>query len=231
MRRKKLPSKKKQGQKQTNAVSNVYGGIKFASKLETYCYKELEKLKIPFAYEKTSFEVFASFTDKFNFYTSRKNSDLAARTGNISNVVYTPDFEDDFPEDFNYGFIIEIKGVKTRDYMQRLKLFRWWRNKTNFNKDFFECRTQKDVKSALDIIKLKVAETLLIYLNDSNEELDITNSSPLLKLYNKETIIQWINHFNDVFEMEEQGSKVSILSVDKSTTFLNLINKFIYNDR
>ena len=50
----KLKSKKtkKQG-KVKNAQPNIYDGIRFRSKLETYTYKKLKEAKIPAEYEST----------------------------------------------------------------------------------------------------------------------------------------------------------------------------------
>lgn len=140
--------------KHTNAISTNYNNISFASKLEVTAYKMLEKTIIPFCYEKRSIKVMESFEDSGEFHTSQKNSSLKARTNKVQAIHYTPDFEDNF-EDMDWGFVIEVKGVKKASYMYRAKLFRKWRTENSVNIDFYECRSKKDLYIALEDICYK----------------------------------------------------------------------------
>lgn len=49
--------KRRKGRQITKAKKRELDGIKFASGLELYCYKELKKAKIPHVYEGETFEL------------------------------------------------------------------------------------------------------------------------------------------------------------------------------
>jgi hypothetical protein len=72
-----------------NATKNVLDGIEFKSKLETYCYQQLQKHNIKAEYEGVRYEILPSFTYQGEV---------------IRRMSYTPDFVGD-------GFIIECKGL------------------------------------------------------------------------------------------------------------------------
>lgn len=86
LRKKKKSSSK--NKKVQNATENIYDGIKFKSKLETYVYKQLKAHNLNAEYEPIKFELLPSFT-----FCGKK----------IRAMTYTPDFVGD-------NFIIEAKG-------------------------------------------------------------------------------------------------------------------------
>lgn len=88
MKKLNLKKKKHQG-KVKNATPNVYDGIKFRSKLETYTYKKLKEAKIKANYEPTHFELIPKFE-----YQGEK----------VRAMTYLPDF-------VGKDFIIECKGL------------------------------------------------------------------------------------------------------------------------
>ena len=85
----KLKRKKTtENKKVRNATENVYDGITFKSKLETYVYKQLKAHNLKAEYEPIKFELIPSFV-----FCGEK----------IRAMTYTPDFVGDY-------FIIEAKG-------------------------------------------------------------------------------------------------------------------------
>lgn len=70
-------SKKKSQGKVRNATPNIYDGIKFRSKLETYTYKKLKEAGIDAEYESTHFELIPKFE-----YNGEK----------VRAMTYLPDF-------------------------------------------------------------------------------------------------------------------------------------------
>lgn len=86
LRKKKKSSSK--NKKVQNATENIYDGIKFKSKLETYVYKQLKAHNLNAEYEPIKFELLPSFT-----FCGKK----------IRAMTYTPDF-------VGNNFIIEAKG-------------------------------------------------------------------------------------------------------------------------
>jgi hypothetical protein len=98
-KRKKSPNKKIK-----NATENIYDGIKFKSKLETYVYKQLKVNRIKAEYEPTKFELIPSFV-----FCGKK----------IRPMTYTPDFVGD-------NFIIEAKGMPNDVFPYKWKLFMWY---------------------------------------------------------------------------------------------------------
>lgn len=86
--KKRITRKKKENKKVRNATENVYDGITFKSKLETYVYKQLKAHNLKAEYEPIKFELIPAFT-----FCGKK----------IRAMTYTPDFVGD-------NFIIEAKG-------------------------------------------------------------------------------------------------------------------------
>ena len=127
-----MKQKKSQG-KVKNATPNIYDGIKFRSKLETYCYKKLKEANIFAEYEMHRYELLPKFT--FDNNTVRA-------------MTYLPDF-------VGNGFIIECKGYPNEAWPLREKLFKYYLTKNEPNTKFYLVRTQKQVDALIDILKQK----------------------------------------------------------------------------
>lgn len=119
-----------QNKKVQNATPNVYNGIKFRSKLETYTYKKLEQAKINAEYEMHRFELIPAFT-----FLDKK----------IRAMTYLPDFVGD-------NFIIECKGFSTDTWPLREKLFKYKLFLTNDNRHFYVVHNQKEVDECINQI-------------------------------------------------------------------------------
>ena len=119
-----------QNKKVQNATPNVYNGIKFRSKLETYTYKKLEQAKINAVYEMHRFGLIPAFT-----FLGKK----------IRAMTYLPDFVGD-------NFIIECKGFSTDTWPLREKLFKYKLFLTNDNRHFYVVHNQKEVDECINQI-------------------------------------------------------------------------------
>ena len=113
---------KKEG-KVKNAQPNVYNGIKFRSKLETYTYKKLKEAGIKVEYEPIHFELIPKFE-----YQGEK----------VRAMTYLPDF-------VGKDFIIECKGLIGDSFPLRWKIFKYTLMKQNSNYKLYLVRNQKQV--------------------------------------------------------------------------------------
>lgn len=113
---------KKEG-KVKNAQPNVYDGIKFRSKLETYTYKKLKEAGIEAEYEPIHFELIPKFE-----YQGEK----------VRAMTYLPDF-------VGKDFIIECKGLIGDSFPLRWKIFKYTLMKQNSNYKLYLVRNQKQV--------------------------------------------------------------------------------------
>ena len=130
----KPKNKKKQTKGRVkNATPNVYNGIKFRSKLETYTYKKLKEAKIPAEYESTHFELIPKFE-----YNGEK----------VRAMTYLPDF-------IGKDFIIECKGLIGDSFPLRWKIFKYTLMKSNSNYKLYLVRNQKQVDAMIDELKTK----------------------------------------------------------------------------
>lgn len=102
-----------------NATPNIYDGIKFRSKLETYTYKKLKEANIIADYEMHRYELQPAFT-----YKGEK----------LRKISYKPDFVGD-------GFIIECKGHPNDAWPLREKLFKYYLYSNNIDIDFYVVHT------------------------------------------------------------------------------------------
>lgn len=131
MKKLNLKKKKHQG-KVKNATPNVYDGIKFKSKLETYTYKKLKEAKIKANYEPTHFELIPKFE-----YQGEK----------VRAMTYLPDF-------VGKDFIIECKGLIGDSFPLRWKIFKYTLMKQNSNYKLYLVRNQKQVDELINKLKL-----------------------------------------------------------------------------
>lgn len=131
MKKLNLKKKKHQG-KVKNATPNIYDGIKFRSKLETYTYKKLKEAKIKADYEPTHFELIPKFE-----YQGEK----------VRAMTYLPDF-------VGKDFIIECKGLMGDSFPLRWKIFKYTLMKQNSNYKLYLVRNQKQVDELINKLKL-----------------------------------------------------------------------------
>lgn len=126
-------SKKKSQGKVRNATPNIYDGIKFRSKLETYTYKKLKEAGIDAEYESTHFELIPKFE-----YNGEK----------VRAMTYLPDF-------VGKNFIIECKGLVTDSFPLRWKIFKYYLKQENKDYKLYLVRNQKQVDAMIDELKNK----------------------------------------------------------------------------
>lgn len=126
-------SKKKSQGKVRNATPNIYDGIKFRSKLETYTYKKLKEAGIDAEYESTHFELIPKFE-----YNREK----------VRAMTYLPDF-------VGKNFIIECKGLVTDSFPLRWKIFKYYLKQENKDYKLFLVRNQKQVDEMVNELSKK----------------------------------------------------------------------------
>ena len=126
-------SKKKSQGKVRNATPNIYDGIKFRSKLETYTYKKLNEAGIDAEYESTHFELIPKFE-----YNGEK----------VRAMTYLPDF-------VGKNFIIECKGLVTDSFPLRWKIFKYYLKQENKDYKLFLVRNQKQVDEMVNELSKK----------------------------------------------------------------------------
>lgn len=127
---KKQKKTKKEGRVK-NAQPNIYNGIKFRSKLETYTYKKLKEANIPAEYEPIHFELIPKFE-----YQGEK----------IRAMTYLPDF-------VGKDFIIECKGLICDSFPLRWKIFKYILMQQNSNYKLYLVRNQKQVDELIKQLK------------------------------------------------------------------------------
>ena len=137
---------KKRG-KVKNAVKNMYKGIKFQSKLELACYKELEINKIDVEYEETTFTIFDGLVYPQACYEGTQKK-LYNKGSKIRPIRYTPDFVDP-----NGKWIIETKGYANEAFPLRWKLFKKHLKDNNHHYVLFMPRNKKQVVEVVELIK------------------------------------------------------------------------------
>ena len=142
--------KRRKGKKITKAKKHTEDGITFASGLELYCYRQLNKAKIPHEYEGKTFEL----VEKFKFEgllmdkgKTKGKTTFKEKPGNIRNISYTPDFIN-----LEKGFIIETKGIRTPEFKMRFKLFLKYLYDTDQKLDVYVPSNQKEVDATVDLI-------------------------------------------------------------------------------
>ena len=118
LRRKKTANKKVR-----NAVSKVYKGIKFRSKLELFTYKKLEEAGIKSLYEERKFVLMEGFRfEQDSIEPSNKRAtkgEYINHADKVRDITYTPDFVDP-----NGKWIIEVKGFANDVFPLKWKLFK-----------------------------------------------------------------------------------------------------------
>lgn len=122
---------KKTKGKVKNVQPNVYEGIRFRSKLETYTYKKLKEANILADYEPTHFMLIPKFE-----YQGEK----------VRAMTYLPDF-------VGKDFIIECKGVIGDAFPLRWKIFKYTLMNSNSNYKLYLVRNKKQVDELINSLK------------------------------------------------------------------------------
>ena len=110
---------------------NVYEGIRFRSKLETYTYKKLKEANILADYEPTHFMLIPKFE-----YQGEK----------VRAMTYLPDF-------VGKDFIIECKGVIGDAFPLRWKIFKYTLMNSDSNYKLYLVRNKKQVDELINSLK------------------------------------------------------------------------------
>ena len=133
--------KRRKGKQITNAKKHTEDGITFASGLELYCYRALNKAEIPHEYEGKTFEL----VEKFKFEgllmdkgTTKGKKVYKEMTGNIINL--------------DKGFIIETKGLRTPVFSMRFKLFLKYLHDSDQKLDVYIPSNRKQVDETIESI-------------------------------------------------------------------------------
>lgn len=141
-----------------NANPTEYNGIQFRSKIEVYCYKELEKMGVDFTYEKVKVDLISALA--FNrvraFYpvNSGKRKGEWQEVFKMNKKSYTPDFVINYR---NYYIVIEVKGMMNDDFPTKRKLFLAYLEEEFGNIDikpiYLEPHNNKQVNLCIEFIK------------------------------------------------------------------------------
>ena len=108
----------------------VYNGRKYRSTLEAETAETLDKMGIPWEYEKKT------YTLQEGFYCSWQKR-------KVEGITYTPDF-------CIGPVMIEMKGFETPDFKLKKKMFYKILNETEPNAIYHICKNQKQLLEALD---------------------------------------------------------------------------------
>lgn len=147
----------KGNQKVKNATKCEYNGIKFKSKLELFCYKELIKFIPDPGYETWKDVLLHGFIPRVNiFEPSKLSNDLTLNKGKIRNMTYTPDFYFKIWNDkkkMDTLIFIDTKGFANSTYPLKKKLFIQSFQEGFADIYFFEPHNQRHVTQCIEIIK------------------------------------------------------------------------------
>jgi hypothetical protein len=144
-----------------NATTLEYEGITFKSKLELYCYKQLQQLAlvlpIDFSYDSIKFNLLDPFLFTNDCYelVKRKNYKQFEQIKSIvKGMTYTPDFVITHT-DTKEVFIIETKGNPNDAFPIRWKLFKKFLSDNKIQASVYMPRNQKHIDQVINIIKTK----------------------------------------------------------------------------
>lgn len=147
LRRKKTANKKVR-----NAVSKVYKGIKFRSKLELFTYKKLEEAGIKSLYEERKYVLMEGFRfEQDSIEPSNKRATKGEYINNadkVRDITYTPDFVDP-----NGKWIIEVKGFANDVFPLKWKLFKNYLQKAGNPPVLYLPKNQGQVLKTIELIK------------------------------------------------------------------------------
>lgn len=147
LRRKKTANKKVR-----NAVSKVYKGIKFRSKLELFTYRKLEEAGIKSLYEERKFVLMEGFRfEQDSIEPSNKRATKGEYINNadkVRDITYTPDFVDP-----NGKWIIEVKGFANDVFPLKWKLFKKHLQQIGSPPILYLPKNQGQVLKTIELIK------------------------------------------------------------------------------
>lgn len=123
---------------------------RYKSKLEAYTGQQLQKNNLWFRYEPKSFLLWPGRAFPESLERKGKKMRCVKRERSIS---YTPDF-------IGKNWIIETKGIRTKDFNMRWKLFKEWLQENELNYYLYLPSTPKDVDLCIKhILTLPVKES------------------------------------------------------------------------
>jgi len=96
-----------------NATKCEYDGVKFKSRLELFCYKELKKINISPGYECSKTVLLDKFVPKTFVFEPNKSGNIEINSKYVREMTYTPDF---FFRVETSWIIIETKGFSRDTY-------------------------------------------------------------------------------------------------------------------
>ena len=134
----------------------TYNGIKFKSKLEMFCYKQLESSGLYFEYESKTFLLIDKFKPNIPVYKySESTKKIEQNFVSIKHTTYTPDFIIKYKKDDNEYIVVECKGIETDNWKMKWKLLRKDIHNTNypFIKALFVVKNQTQIKESIQLIK------------------------------------------------------------------------------
>jgi hypothetical protein len=117
---------------------------KFRSKLEEYCFDELDKAGLKFEYEPYRITLIPGFRYE-GFSMERKGKKLKPAWVKQQSVTYIPDFVGD-------GWIIETKGYERPLSALKWKLFKRYLKLNGENIDLYKPHTRKEVQECIELI-------------------------------------------------------------------------------
>jgi hypothetical protein len=142
----------KGNQRVRNATKCEYDEIKFKSKLEMFCYKELKLSKLEFTYEENTYTLIPTFSPTIPVYELNKKVNLLQPDlGKVRACTYTPDF---VVRNQGKVFVLEIKGMEQDAWKLKWKMFRQYIQNFSTCDALFLVKNQKQVKECIEIIKL-----------------------------------------------------------------------------
>ena len=137
-----------------NATLCEYKGIKFRSKLEVFCYKELLKLKVPIKYEEERIELYPKFSNQVHVFQPNRNKILAEKPCKFLPITYTPDFILEWKDKL---IVVEAKGRPNDSYPLKKKMFLNYLGEIERVQQtecyFFEPHNQRQMLQCIEIIK------------------------------------------------------------------------------
>lgn len=144
-----------ENKKVKNAQGHIYDGINFKSGLEVTTYKELIYEGFHPEYEKHTYTLQESKLFPTLHYAPYKDRKLHKNVWGLNkykiiSLKYTPDFVFTIDDKL---IVIEVKGYSNDRYPYQKKLFFKWLENNQPNSVFFEIHNQKQLKSAIEIIK------------------------------------------------------------------------------
>jgi len=141
-----------------NATECTYKGVNLRSKLELMAYKEFEKCKLDFEYEKHKFTLIEKFECNVPIFapveTGKKKGVFELSNPKIQSMSYTPDFVIHSPKG---DYIVELKGQPNDVWPYKLKLFKRLINDGNY-KAVFIVKNKVQLLETINYIKNEMSK-------------------------------------------------------------------------